>query len=74
VCRAIKLVVMMTFWQGIGLALLGRLDLLPFKSYWEQWTVCADGEPPPCGALDQLTFSRTIWRLYGGAKGLVVWY
>ena len=47
-CRAIKLVVMMTFWQGIGLALLGRLDLLPFKSYWEQWTVCADGEPPPC--------------------------
>jgi hypothetical protein len=20
------------------------------------------------------TFSRTIWRLYGGAKGLVMWY
>ena len=20
------------------------------------------------------TFSRTVWRLYGGAKGLVVWY
>ena len=20
------------------------------------------------------TFSRTVWRMYGGAKGLVVWY
>jgi hypothetical protein len=20
------------------------------------------------------TFSRTVWRLYGGAKGLVMWY
>jgi hypothetical protein len=23
---------------------------------------------------NDLTFSRTVWRLYGGAKGLVVWY
>ena len=28
---------------------------------------------PSCGQL-VLTFSRTVWRLYGGAKGLVVWY
>jgi hypothetical protein len=24
--------------------------------------------------LHDLTFSRTVWRLYGGAKGLVMWY
>ena len=25
-------------------------------------------------SLHDSTFSRTVWRLYGGAKGLVVWY
>jgi hypothetical protein len=25
-------------------------------------------------ALYDSTFSRTVWRLYGGAKGLVMWY
>jgi hypothetical protein len=25
-------------------------------------------------SLYDSTFSRTVWRLYGGAKGLVVWY
>ena len=25
-------------------------------------------------SLHESTFSRTVWRLYGGAKGLVVWY
>ena len=28
---------------------------------------------PSCGQL-VLTFSRTVWRLYGGGKGLSVWY
>jgi hypothetical protein len=28
--------------------------------------------PPP--VIYDSTFSRTVWRLYGGAKGLVVWY
>ena len=28
---------------------------------------------PPLPIHDS-TFSRTVWRLYGGAKGLVVWY
>ena len=31
-----------------------------------------------CGRLRSIlydsTFSRTVWRLYGGAKGLVMWY
>jgi hypothetical protein len=27
----------------------------------------------PDGTYDS-TFSRTVWRLYGGAKGLVMWY
>jgi hypothetical protein len=26
------------------------------------------------GPLIQLTFSRTVWRLYGGSKGLMMWY
>jgi hypothetical protein len=26
------------------------------------------------GSLYGSTFSRTVWRLYGGAKGRVVWY
>jgi hypothetical protein len=30
-----------------------------------------DRARPPDG---DSTFSRTVWRLYGGAKGLVVWY
>ena len=25
-------------------------------------------------SLYMSTFSRTVWRLYGGAKGLVMWY
>ena len=25
-------------------------------------------------SLYDSTFSRTVWRLYGGAKGLVMWY
>jgi hypothetical protein len=25
-------------------------------------------------SLYDLTFSRTVWRLYGGAEGLVMWY
>jgi hypothetical protein len=25
-------------------------------------------------SLHDSTFSRTVWRLYGGAKGLVMWY
>jgi hypothetical protein len=24
--------------------------------------------------LHESTFSRTVWRIYGGAKGLAVWY
>ena len=25
-------------------------------------------------SLHESTFSRTVWRLYGGAKGLMMWY
>ncbi len=28
----------------------------------------------PGVSLHASTFSRTVWRLYGGANGLVVWY
>jgi hypothetical protein len=28
---------------------------------------------PYLSPVDQVTFSRTVWRLYG-AKGLVMWY
>jgi hypothetical protein len=31
----------------------------------------------PCSrrrALPRATFSRTVWRMYGGSKGLVMWY
>ena len=32
-------------------------------------------EPDPAGAsLHGSTFSRTVWRLYGGDKCLVMWY
>jgi hypothetical protein len=32
--------------------------------------------PPPAeiDAMYASTFSRTVWRLYGGAKGLAMWY
>jgi hypothetical protein len=29
---------------------------------------------PPSASLYASTFSRTVWRLYGGAKGLAMWY
>jgi hypothetical protein len=29
---------------------------------------------PQGASLHDSTFSRAVWRLYGGAKGLVVWY
>jgi hypothetical protein len=38
---------------------------------WDLRTALMIGEGR---GLYDLTFSRTVWRLYGGAKGLVIWY
>ena len=62
----------------------GRCILLPHPAPFQirrersVETVAEDGpftfEAMQVRSLYDSTFSRTVWRLYGGAKGLVMWY
>jgi hypothetical protein len=70
-------------WVGNLLVALTFLDLTralrPHGAFWLYAAVAAAGwvylyAALPGASLHDSTFSRAVWRLYGGAKGLVMWY
>jgi hypothetical protein len=48
--------------------------LRPLSSKAAQYEAALQAEAAASVRLYDSTFSRIVWGLYGGAKGLVVWY
>jgi hypothetical protein len=62
----------MRWWGAIFSSSGGAADCRP-PWLWICWSHSALPGPTP-GVSADLPFSRTVWRLYAGAKGPVVWY